>query len=487
MSNIPNAAPSMGADSGQADNLPNKNLKRIMAVSTLGGLLFGYDTGVINGALPFMEQDLGLTPFTTGLVTSSLLFGAAFGALFGGRLADRYGRRRMIIILAGIFLIGTLGVSLAPNVEVMVPFRFILGMAVGGASVMVPVFLAEVAPSALRGQMVTRNELMIVSGQLIAFVTNATLGNVWGDQMHIWRWMLVLATIPAIGLWVGMIRVPESPRWLAAAGSYGEAFEVLKKIRTEAVARKEIDEVRALAREDYEAKKGSFKDLATPWMRRIFLIGVGVAICQQITGVNSIMYYGTEILKESGFGTEAALTANIANGVISVLATFVGIWLLGRVGRRPMLMIGQIGTIVALALIGLFSLVLPEGTGRGFVILALTVTFLAFQQGAISPVTWLMLSEIFPLRIRGLGMGATTFILWMVNFAVGFSFPMLTAGLGISNTFFLFAFIGVFAVIFVKLHLPETRGKTLEQLEREFHDEDTVAIKRAGTDPQKTL
>ena len=164
----------------------------------------------------------------------------------------------------------------------------------------------------------------------------------------------------------------------------------------------------------------------------LFLIGVGIAICQQITGVNSIMYYGTEILKQSGFGTQAALTANIANGVISVLATFVGIWLLGRVGRRPMLMVGQIGTIVALALIGVFSMMLPEGTARGFVILGLTVTFLAFQQGAISPVTWLMLSEIFPLKIRGLGMGSTAFILWMVNFAVGFSFPILVERLGIS-------------------------------------------------------
>ncbi|MFZ3416335.1 sugar porter family MFS transporter [Arthrobacter sp. 3Tela_A] len=466
-----------------ADGKSEKALKRITAVSTLGGLLFGYDTGVINGALPFMEDDLGLTPLTTGMVTSALLFGAAFGALAGGRLSDRYGRRRMIMALAAVFLIGTLGVSFAPNVEVMVPFRFVLGLAVGGASAMVPVFLAEMSPADRRGQMVTRNELMIVSGQLLAFIVNAVLGNVWSDELHIWRWMLFLATLPAIALWLGMLRVPESPRWLASIGSFPEAFEVLKKIRTAAVARKEFDEVRQLAREDYEAKKGSFRDLGVPWMRRIFLIGVGVAICQQVTGVNSIMYYGTEILKQSGFGTEAALTANIANGVISVLATFVGIWLLGRVGRRPMLMVGQIGTIVALALIGLFSLILPEGTGRGFVILALTVSFLAFQQGAISPVTWLMLSEIFPLKIRGLGMGSTAFVLWMVNFAVGFSFPILTQGIGISATFFMFASIGVLAVIFVKLYLPETRGKSLEELEEQFRRGDPAELRppRGGT------
>ncbi|MER2134697.1 MAG: sugar porter family MFS transporter [Arthrobacter sp.] len=470
------ASSAAGADDGK----PNKALKRITAVSTLGGLLFGYDTGVINGALPFMEDDLGLTPLTTGMVTSALLFGAAFGALAGGRLSDRYGRRRMIMALAAVFLIGTLGVSFAPNVEVMVPFRFVLGLAVGGASAMVPVFLAEMSPADRRGQMVTRNELMIVSGQLLAFIVNAVLGNVWSDELHIWRWMLFLATLPAIALWLGMLRVPESPRWLASIGSFPEAFEVLQKIRTAAVARKEFDEVRQLAREDYEGKKGSFRDLGVPWMRRIFLIGVGVAICQQVTGVNSIMYYGTEILKQSGFGTEAALTANIANGVISVLATFVGIWLLGRVGRRPMLMVGQIGTIVALALIGLFSLILPEGTGRGFVILALTVSFLAFQQGAISPVTWLMLSEIFPLKIRGLGMGSTAFVLWMVNFAVGFSFPILTQGIGISATFFMFASIGVLAVIFVKLYLPETRGKSLEELEEQFRRGDPAELRRPG-------
>jgi major inositol transporter-like SP family MFS transporter len=212
----------------------------------------------------------------------------------------------------------------------------------------------------------------------------------------------------------------------------------------------------------------TFKDLNTPWVRRIVLIGLGIAIVQQITGVNSIMYYGTQILEQSGFSTDAALIANIANGVISVLATFVGIWLLGKVGRRPMLITGLIGTTTALTLIGILSFVLEGSTALPFVVLSLTVTFLAFQQGAISPVTWLMLSEIFPLKLRGIGMGVTVFCLWITNFLVGFSFPILLSGVGLSTTFFIFAVLGIAAITFVNKFLPETKGKSLEQLEQYF-------------------
>ncbi|WP_284978447.1 sugar porter family MFS transporter [Arthrobacter sp. fls2-241-R2A-200] len=443
-------------------------LRTVTLVSTFGGLLFGYDTGVINGALPYMQADLGLTPLTEGMVTSSLLFGAAFGALFGGRLADRNGRRKMIMVLAMIFLLGTLACTFAPNTEVMIVARFVLGLAVGGASVTVPVYLAEVSPSARRGRIVTQNELMIVSGQLLAFIFNAYLGNAYGEAGGIWRWMLVIATLPAIALWIGMNFMPESPRWLASMGNFGETLSVLRRIRSQEDARTEFEDVKSMAVEDYKSKMGSWQDLGVPWLRRIFVVGLGLAVIQQITGVNSIMYYGTQILAQSGFGREAALTANIANGVISVLATFVGIWLLGKVGRRRMLITGQIGTTSALLLIGTFSLVLPEGTGRGFVILALTITFLAFQQGAISPVTWLMLSEIFPLRIRGLGMGASAFVLWIINFLVGFGFPQLLAAIGLSSTFFTFAVLGIGAILFASKFVPETKDKSLEDLEHYF-------------------
>ncbi|MGM0877314.1 MAG: sugar porter family MFS transporter [Bacillota bacterium] len=447
-------------------------LFKVILVSTFGGLLFGYDTGVINGALPYMSEALNLNSFTEGLVASSLLFGAALGAVFGGRLSDYNGRRKNILYLAVLFFIATLGCTLAPNVTVMVIFRFLLGLAVGGASVTVPTYLAEMSPAESRGRMVTQNELMIVSGQLLAFIFNAILGNTMGDNSHVWRYMLAIASLPAIFLFFGMIKMPESPRWLVSNRKNEDALRVLRQVREDKRAKSELNEIKAAFAEESELKKATFKDMAVPWVRRIVFLGIGIAIVQQITGVNSIMYYGTEILKDAGFQTEAALIGNIANGVISVLATFVGIWLLGKVGRRPMLLTGLLGTTTALLLIGIFSLTLEGSAALPYVVLTLTVMFLAFQQGAISPVTWLMLSEIFPSRLRGLGMGVTVFCLWIVNFFIGLIFPILLDKIGLSATFFIFVVLGIGAMAFVKKFLPETKGLTLEELEHYFRTYD---------------
>ncbi|MFE7079269.1 sugar porter family MFS transporter [Priestia megaterium] len=449
-------------------------LRTIILVSTFGGLLFGYDTGVINGALPYMSESdqLNLNSFTQGLVTSALLFGAAFGAVIGGRLADYNGRRKTILYLAILFFVSTIGCTISPNAAVMILCRFLLGLAVGGASVTVPTYLAEMSPAESRGKMVTQNELMIVTGQLLAFTFNAIIGNMLGENPHVWRYMLPIAAIPAVFLFFGMLRVPESPRWLVSKGKNNEALTVLQKIRESKRAKSELKEIESAYEKEAKMEKATFKDLTTPWVRRVVFLGIGIAVVQQITGVNSIMYYGTEILKDAGFQTEAALIGNIGNGVISVLATFVGIWLLGKVGRRPMLITGLVGTTNALLLIGIFSLVFEGSAALPYIVLALTITFLAFQQGAISPVTWLMLSEIFPLRLRGLGMGVTVFCLWGINFLVGLTFPVLLASIGLSTTFFVFVVLGIGAILFVKKFLPETKGLTLEELEQRFRSYD---------------
>jgi major inositol transporter-like SP family MFS transporter len=442
-------------------------LSTIVLISTFGGLLFGYDTGVINGALPYLSDDFNLNSFTEGLITSVLLLGAAIGAVFGGRLSDGIGRRKSIFFLSILFFISTMGCTFSPNIIVMVISRFLLGIAVGGASVTVPTFLAEMSPSDRRGRMVTRNELMIVGGQFLAFVFNAILGNLMGD-LGVWRYMLSIAAVPAIVLFFGMMKVPESPRWLVSKGRNEEALRVLQKIRTEEEAKAELKEIETALSEEVELEEASFKDLAIPWVRRVVFIGIAIAIVTQATGVNSIMYYGTEILRQAGFATSAALIGNIANGVISVLATIVGIWLLGKVGRRPMMLTGLAGTTLTLLLIGILSFVVGSSTILPYIMLALTVTFLAFMQGAIGPVLWVSLSEIFPLRLRGFGMGISVFFLWITNFIIGLLFPIMLDKMGLSVTFFVFAVVGCVSIFLMAKFLPETKGRTLEEIETSF-------------------
>ncbi|AZV51328.1 sugar porter family MFS transporter [Bacillus halotolerans] len=453
---------------------PRSFLQLIMISATFGGLLFGYDTGVINGALPFMARSdqLNLTPVTEGLVTSMLLLGAAFGALLCGKLADRYGRRKMILNLSFLFFLASLGTAIAPNVLTMVIFRFLLGLAVGGASSMVPAFLAEMAPYEKRGRMVTQNELMIVGGQFLAYVFNAILGVAMADTGHVWRYMLVLCAIPALILFASMLMVPESPRWLTSKGKKSEALRVLKLIRDEKRAEAEFKEIQAAAVKDSNVEKASIKEFSTPWLRRLLWIGIGVAIVNQITGVNSIMYYGTQILQESGFGTKAALIANIGNGLISVIAVIIGIWLVGRVNRRPILMIGLSGTTTALLFIAIFSIVLDGSAALPYIVLSLTVLFLAFMQGCVGPVTWLVIAEIFPQRVRGLGSGISVFFLWILNFIIGFAFPIMLSSAGLSFTFFIFVALGILAIGFVYKFMPETKGRTLEELEEHFRSMD---------------
>ncbi|WP_308191345.1 sugar porter family MFS transporter [Cellulomonas sp. ACRRI] len=468
------AVPGAAAPRALPPLLPGPHLRRldvITVVATFGGLLFGYDTGVINGALDPMVADLGLTPATEGLVTSSLLVGAAIGALLCGRLADRVGRRRTLVVLAVVFFAGALGSVVAPSFEVMAATRFVLGLAVGGASVTVPVYLAELAPTERRGAITGRNEIAIVVGQLAAFVVNAVIGTVWSDHPGVWRYMLAVQAVPAVALFVGMLRMPESPRWLLARGRDDDALAVLRQVRDPGRAAAELLEVRTLvARERADAVRGQggWSELRLAWVRRLVLIGVGVAVVNQVGGINAVMYYGTQLLRESGFSGDVALVANVLNGVFSVLGMLVGLRLINRVTRRGLLLVGLTGIIASHLMIALCSAALPEGTARSVAVTAFLVLFVGFNQSSVGLVCWVILAELFPLRVRGFAIGLCVFWNWTANAVISGFFPSVVAGIGVNGTFLLFAAVNVLSWLFVRFVLPETRDRSLEQLEEDF-------------------
>ena len=459
----------------------NRRLGWVAVIATFGGLLFGYDTGVLNGALGFMKTDPSLTGAVRaelsatqiGLITSILLAGAAIGAVTGGRLSDRYGRRRLIINLAVIFFVAAIGCVLAPNYAILLAFRFILGLAVGGASVTVPVYLGEVAPFEHRGSIVSRNELMIVGGQFLAFVINAIIGNAFQADAHTWRYMMTVAALPAIALFFGMLKMPESPRWLVLKGRDQEALDVLRQVRSEERAVAEMDEVRALAAVARAEQEGTLAEvLRVRWMRRLLFIGIGLAVCQQLTGINSMMYYGELVLQDAGFSHQVALIVNIFNGVASVSAMLIALkWVIDRFNRRTILLFGFTGTTICHVLAGVVGTQLPtDNELRRWLLLLIIVVFVFIMQGTVGPLVWLMVSEIFPLKSRGAMLGVTVFLLWGTNMIVSLVFPILTEAIGF-GTFFAFAAVGLLAILFIYKKVPETRGISLEKLESHFQEQ----------------
>lgn len=442
-------------------------LKKIAWTVTLGGLLFGVDTGIINGSITYMAspEQLNLSPYEEGLVTSGITLGAAFGAVIIGRLSDIYGRKKTLWALSVVFLVTTLACSLAPNAPLMILFRFLLGLAVGGVSVIVPTYLSEIAAKELRGRIVTHNEFMITTGQLLAFVVNAVLGNLFPDMTSIWRYMIAFGMIPSILLFIGMFRVPESPRWEIMRGREDSARKILASVRSsDERANAEIEDIKEKLAELKLRKKVTLHDLLTPRNRHAILIGIGLGIMMQFVGVNIMMYYGTTILSEVGFGRSAALVANIGNGLVSVLAVVGGIKLMAKRNRRRMLITGICGTTCCMALVTLSFVFLGASPALPYIILILTMTFLGFYQSSVGTVVWLILSEIFPQNIRGLGMGISTFFLWLANFLVGFLFPIMLNRLGRIMTFGFFTVTNVLSLIFAVRHAPETRDKSLEEI-----------------------
>lgn len=455
-------------------SLKKKNINGVVAVATMGALAFGFDTGVISGAIPFMQLPfsqggLALDADQVATVTSSLVLGAAVGGIFSGNLADRNGRKKTLLVLSVLFILGALGTSFAPTATVMVIFRFILGLAVGGASATVPVFIGELAPTAIRGRLVARNELTIVTGQLLAYTTNAIIATVFPGHPHAWRFMLVLCTAPALGLCLGTFHLTESPRWLIARGRRDEAARALWQLRTEDDIAGELEAIERHV--EWSTKESSTRfldDLKVPWIRRITLIGIGLAFLSQMTGVNSVMYYAPMILIDTGLGRDAALVATIGNGVVAVCSVAFGsMVLLPRFRRRPMLMVGQIGVTAALAAMGAVFSYVADGPLRAYLVLAFMMLFLFFMQGFVAVIFWLMLAEIFPLRIRGKAMGLAVFANWIANFLVARLFPPLEATLG-GGVFFIFAVINLLTVFFYLRYIPETKDRSLEQLEEDF-------------------
>jgi sugar porter (SP) family MFS transporter len=443
-------------------------------VATMGALAFGYDTGIIAGALPFMtlpadQGGLGLNAYTEGLVTASLIVGAAFGSLAAGYLADRYGRRTTLRLLSILFVLGALGTAVAPSVQLMVVARFVLGLAVGGGSATVPVFIAEIAGPKRRGRLVSRNELMIVSGQLLAYVLSALLA--WlVHENGIWRYMLAIAMVPGILLFAGTFLLPTSPRWLAAKGRLEEAEAVLERLRdTPEEVEREVKEMRE-SEEQAKHRPPLRELLSQGWVVKLLLLGIGLGFVAQFTGVNAFMYYTPIILKSTGMGTSAALTATIGNGVVSVIATLLGIWAIGRAGRRTLLLVGLVIVVLAQLALGSVLLWLPQNLTQSYLALACILVFLLFMQMCIAPVYWLLMSELFPNQVRGLLTGVAVAVQWLCNATVAFSFPVALEWIG-NYTFYGFAAINLGSLLFVYFCLPETRGKSLEEIERHLKKE----------------
>ena len=448
-----------------------KRIGLISIVACLGGLLFGYDTGVSNGAEGPMAQELGLSLLQLGIVISSLIFAAAVGALVGGKISDAIGRRKTIILLAIMFFVGVMFVIFSPGFEILVAGRIILGLAVGGASTVVPVYLAELAPYEIRGSITGRNELAIVVGQFTAFVVNAILGATLGHIEGVWRIMFGICALPAIALFFGMLRMPESPRWLVEKGRYDEALAVLKTVRSEDRALAEFAQVEQVTEDEKKGNQLGFKEiLANKWLRRIVFVGIGVSVTQQLTGINSIMYYGSRVLEESGFTETAALMANTVFGLAAVIGGIFALRNMDRLDRRKTFFIGLFLTTICHCLVGIAGMLLPEGNpARPYVIAVLVTLFVLSMQSFLNIAVWVWLAEIFPLEIRGLAIGIAVFFGWFVNGLLALYVPTLLNALGL-GTFFLFAIIGVIMLGFLWHEVPETRGRSLESLEEDLLD-----------------
>jgi SP family sugar porter-like MFS transporter len=450
----------------------------ISIIAALGGLMFGYDWVVIGGAELFYEKCFHLTSaFQVGWAMSSALVGALLGAAFAGGLSDKFGRKPLLLFAGFLFVATSIGTGLAPNFNWFVINRLLGGTAIGIASNLSPLYIAEIAPAAMRGRLVSVNQLTIALGVVAAQFVNwliaqptppgTTVAQLPLDSWNVqsaWRWMFGVTSIPAAVFFVAMFFVPESPRWLAKKGRSERARLVLGKIGGVDYADFSVKDIEATLVNEID--KVDLRELLSPRMLKILFVGVVLAVFQQWCGINVIFQYGSRIFADAGYAVSGILFNIIITGIVAVLMTFVAIGTVDRWGRRILMLSGAIGLAVIYLLTGLayfYGL-------KGFIPVALVVAAIACYCYSLAPITWVILSEIFPNRIRGAAMSVSVVALWLGNFLLSQTFPKMYESLGLAKCFWVYAAICFFGFLFIGKRLPETKGKTLEEIERELVD-----------------
>ncbi len=436
----------------------------ISIVAAIGGLLFGYDTAVIAGAIGFLREKFELSAAMTGWAASSAIIGCVFGAMFAGKLSDAFGRKKILIITALLFAISAIGSAIPNSLTQFVIARFIGGLGVGAASMLSPLYISEIAPAKIRGTLVTTYQLAIVLGiQLIYFVNLQIVGMgdaAWNVNTG-WRYMLGSEAIPALLFMITLFFVPESPRWLSKNHNEEESLRILKKVNGESKG----SEIQEEINETLHEEKGTLKELFEPGLRMAVIVGVFLAIFSQITGINAIMYYAPEIFKSVGFGTESALLQTVIIGACNVIFTFVAIWLIDKAGRRILLLFGVAGMGMSLLCLG--AIFYFEYTSGPWVLIFI-LTYIASFAASLGPIPWVMISEIFPTKTRGVAMSLAVLVLWIAVYMVTQFFPILLESIGGAFTFWLFMVNTIILFVFVLKVVPETKGKTLEEIEKSW-------------------
>jgi SP family sugar porter-like MFS transporter len=461
--------PSITASAGRFDTA---YIYAISLVAALGGLLFGYDWVVIGGAKPFYEKFFGLTdPSQQGWAMSCALVGCLVGALISGSLSDRLGRKRLLIAAGLVFAVSSIGTAMAPSFAMFVPWRIMGGFAIGMASSLSPMYIAEIAPAQFRGKLVSLNQLTIVIGILLAQVVNwliarpipatATASQIlqsWNAQAG-WRWMFGVTAIPSVLFFIAMFAVPESPRWLAKNGARKSAQNVLSRVGGEMYAAHALAEIEATVAQDTD--RADLRMLLDRRMLKVLFLGVVLAVLQQWCGINVIFNYAEEVFSAAGYKISDILFNIVVTGAVNLVFTFVAIRFVDRYGRRVLMLTGSAGLAIIYTCLGILYYIHSHGTHM----LVLVVAAIGCYAMSLAPVTWVVIAEIFPNRIRGSAMSVAVTALWIASFVLTYTFPLFNHGLGAAKTFWIYAAICVAGFLFIKARLPETKGKTLEQIE----------------------